>query len=49
MVVLSMEQYNKHMAMLELYRNLAEGEQDIKNDKTNKNEDVFKEAEKLLK
>lgn len=48
MVVMSQLQYNKQMAMLELYKHLSYGEQDIKAGRVKDSEDVFNGIDKII-
>ena len=43
LVILSMEEYKKKLFLNELDKKIQEGEEDIKNGKTHKLRDVFKE------
>lgn len=43
LVILSMEEYKKKLFLNELDRKIKEGEEDIKNGRTHKLRDVFKE------
>jgi prevent-host-death family protein len=48
MVVMSQAQYNKQMAMLELYEKLSYGEEDVKAGRVKSSNDVFNETDKLF-
>lgn len=49
MVVMSQEQYNKQIAMLELYRQLSLGELDIKEGRLSSTDEVFSNIDSMLK
>lgn len=48
MVVMSQAQYNKHMAMLELYKHLSYGEEDLKTGRVKNSKDVFNEIDNIF-
>ena len=47
LVILSMEEYKKKLFLNELDKKIQEGEEDIKNGKTHKLRDVFKEKNSI--